>query len=51
MVLGEFDRSGRRRPVDGGNAEFVLKADQVIAGIGQTLNASEMLNGSQLKLR
>jgi NADH-quinone oxidoreductase subunit F len=50
MVLGEFDRSGRRRPVDDGNLEYVLNADQVIAGIGQKLNAAEMLDGTQLKL-
>ncbi len=41
MVLGEFDRSGRRRPVAGGG-EFVVEADQVIAGIGQALDAADL---------
>ena len=50
MVLGEFDRSGRRRPVGGKEGEFVVPADQVIAGIGQTLSVDELFNGLQLKL-
>jgi NADH-quinone oxidoreductase subunit F len=50
MTLGEFDRSGRRRPVDGKDKEFVVPADQVIAGIGQSLKADEVLDGLQLKL-
>lgn len=39
MKLGEFDRSGRRRPE--GSNEFpcdVLRADQVIVAIGQALD-------------
>jgi NADH-quinone oxidoreductase subunit F len=49
MKLGEFDRSGRRKPV-AEEGEFVVKADQVIAGIGQALEMKEMLNGTELKL-
>jgi NADH-quinone oxidoreductase subunit F len=50
MVLGEFDRSGRRRPVVGADAEFVVEADQVIAGIGQALNSANLFDGVGLKL-
>jgi NADH-quinone oxidoreductase subunit F len=37
MRLGEFDRSGRRRPEQGGEA-FVLPADQILVAIGQQLD-------------
>ncbi|MFB3892831.1 MAG: NADH-quinone oxidoreductase subunit NuoF [Phycisphaerae bacterium] len=50
MTLGEFDKSGRRRPVAGGDGEFVIPADQVIAGIGQSLQAAEILDGQGVKL-
>ncbi|MBM4078651.1 MAG: hydrogenase [Planctomycetes bacterium] len=42
MVLGEFDRTGRRRPVPSPEPEFVVQADQVIAAIGQTLDVAAM---------
>ncbi len=42
MKLGEFDRSGRRRPADSDEEEFVLPADQVIAAIGQSLDVASM---------
>ena len=35
MSLGEFDASGRRRPLPIAGAEFVLDVDQVISAIGQ----------------
>ena len=38
MRLGQFDRSGRRRPEEGGEA-FVIPADQVLVAIGQQLDA------------
>ena len=50
MRLAEFDRSGRRRPVTSSEGPFVVEADQVIAAIGQTLHADEMLNGLPLEL-
>ncbi len=40
MVLGDYDRSGRRRPVAGRNPDFVYECDQVIAAIGQSLDAA-----------
>jgi NADH-quinone oxidoreductase subunit F len=39
MVLGDYDSSGRRRPVAGRNADFVVECDQVIAAIGQWLDS------------
>jgi NADH-quinone oxidoreductase subunit F len=50
MVLGEFDRSGRRRPVGGQDGEFVVECDQVIAGIGQMLDPKQALDGVEVKL-
>jgi NADH-quinone oxidoreductase subunit F len=50
MELGEFDRSGRRRPVSKGANDFALPADTVIAAIGQTLKAAELFDGVSLKL-
>ena len=50
MQLGEFDRSGRRRPVSKEGEEFTVQADQVIAAIGQGLKAAAILDGVELKL-
>ena len=38
MHLGDFDRSGRRRPEADADEAFVLDADQVIMAVGQTLD-------------
>ena len=38
MHLGEFDRSGRRRPEADENECFIVDADQVIMAVGQTLD-------------
>jgi len=40
MRLGEFDASGRRRPVPIEGSEFVLNVDTVIAAIGQSPDLS-----------
>ena len=50
MRLGEFDRSGRRRPEEGGDA-FVIPADQVLVAIGQTLDLQEDPNSVSLETR
>ena len=50
MVLGDFDRSGRRRPVEMSSGEFVEEADQVIVAIGQACDAGSLCNGVDLKL-
>ena len=39
MALGDYDKSGRRRPVAGHNPDFVVEADTVIAAIGQWLDS------------
>ena len=39
--LGQFDRSGRRRPEEGGEA-FVIPADQVLVAIGQQLDPQQI---------
>jgi NADH-quinone oxidoreductase subunit F len=49
MKLGEFDRSGRRRPEE--KAEFfTLEADQVIVAIGQSLRPKNIIGDLELKL-
>lgn len=50
MVLGTFDASGRRKPMEGD--EFVtMDADQVIVATGQTLDCSALMDGIQLELK
>jgi NADH-quinone oxidoreductase subunit F len=50
MRLGEFDRSGRRRPEEGGDA-FVIPADHVLVAVGQTLDLKRATNGWPLETR
>jgi len=50
MRLGEFDRSGRRRPEEGGDA-FIIRADHVLVAIGQTLDLQKISNSVQLDSR
>ncbi len=50
MELGEFDKSGRRRPTPKKEDCFTLPADLLIAAIGQTLAASELVDAVGLKL-
>ncbi|MGC9053606.1 MAG: NADH-ubiquinone oxidoreductase-F iron-sulfur binding region domain-containing protein, partial [Candidatus Hydrogenedens sp.] len=51
MWLGEYDRSGRRRPeAKKGEEPFVEEADQVIAAIGQTVDLKRYLDGLNVKL-
>jgi NADH-quinone oxidoreductase subunit F len=50
MRLGEFDRSGRRRPEEGGDA-FVIPADQVLVAIGQTLDLQRITNSVPIQAR
>jgi NADH-quinone oxidoreductase subunit F len=45
MRLGEFDRSGRRRPEVDEQKTTVVPADQVILAIGQKLDAAALLGG------
>lgn len=50
MRLGEFDRSGRRRPKEGGET-FVLPADQVLVAVGQALDPLAMSDDDPLETR
>jgi NADH-quinone oxidoreductase subunit F len=50
MELGDFDRTGRRKPVAKGENDFALPADMVIAAIGQTLKAEELFGGVSVRL-
>jgi NADH-quinone oxidoreductase subunit F len=50
MRLGEFDRSGRRRPEEGGDA-FVIPADQVLVAVGQSLDLQRICNNVTLESR
>ncbi len=50
MELGDFDRTGRRKPVAKGENDFTLPADMVIAAIGQTLKPAELFDGVSVKL-
>jgi NADH-quinone oxidoreductase subunit F len=50
MRLGEFDRSGRRRPEEGGEA-FIISADHILAAVGQTLDLKLLSNGLVLETR
>jgi NADH-quinone oxidoreductase subunit F len=43
MMLGEFDRSGRRRPQAAAEPPFAVLADQIITAIGQKLEPAEIL--------
>jgi NADH-quinone oxidoreductase subunit F len=44
MSLGEFDKSGRRKPIPVSGAEFTINTDLIIAAIGQAVDLS-FLNG------
>jgi len=50
MELGEFDKSGRRRPKPSKEEFFTVEADLLVAAIGQNLAASEIMDGVTLKL-
>jgi len=50
MSLGEYDRTGRRRPVGVAGSEFVVPTDHVIAAIGQTLEPGAFLGDVQVEL-
>jgi NADH-quinone oxidoreductase subunit F len=49
QALGDYDKSGRRRPVAGSQPDFVLACDQVIAAIGQKLDLAPLLGSISLQ--
>jgi NADH-quinone oxidoreductase subunit F len=50
MVLSDFDRSGRRRPVPVEGSEFELEVDTLIPAIGQQPNLSFLAGNSKLSV-
>jgi NADH-quinone oxidoreductase subunit F len=50
MRLGQFDRSGRRRPEERGEA-FVIEADHVLVAIGQQLDSQKLCDHVSIKTR
>jgi len=51
MALGDYDHTGRRRPVPGRLPDFTLECDQVIAAIGQALPAKELVGDLEVELQ
>jgi NADH-quinone oxidoreductase subunit F len=49
MTLGDFDRSGRRRPRAQDDEEVTIEADQVIVAIGQRLDLSSITRDVELE--
>ncbi|MBU8901284.1 MAG: FAD-dependent oxidoreductase [Victivallales bacterium] len=50
MKLGEFDKSGRRRPDDSDENDFTIKADQIIAAISQACEADKFIGDTDVEL-
>ncbi len=50
MVLGDFDSSGRKKPVAVAGSEFTLKVDSIIAAIGQIPDMSFIDKKTDIKI-
>jgi NADH-quinone oxidoreductase subunit F len=50
MKLGDFDRSGRRKPVPVKDREFVLSIDTIIPAISQNADTSFIPDGSDVSM-
>lgn len=50
MSLGEFDRTGRRRPVPIEGSNFIIDVDMVISAISQRPDASVVPAGSRIEV-
>jgi NADH-quinone oxidoreductase subunit F len=50
MTLGEFDRSGRRKPVPIKGSEFVLSIDTIVPAISQNTDASFIGKDSDVQI-
>jgi formate dehydrogenase major subunit len=50
MVLGEPDRSGRRRPIPVEGSDMEIEADTIIGAIGQSTNTQFLYNDLPVKL-
>ncbi len=51
MALGDYDKSGRRRPVAGRNPDFTVLCDHVIAAVGQSLDAQALTGDVPVELQ
>lgn len=49
MKLGDFDESGRRRPVPIEGSEFDIEIDNLIPAIGEEPDLTDLMNGIDLK--
>ncbi len=49
QVLGDYDKSGRRRPVAGTDPDFTIPCDQIIAAIGQSVDFDSVLGALEVK--
>ena len=50
MKLGDFDRSGRRRPTHSEKKNFIVEADQVIVAIGQKFDPQQVSSEIDIQL-
>jgi len=50
MALGDYDSSGRRRPVPSRYPDFTIECDQVIAAVGQALDAKQLVGDLEVEL-
>ena len=50
MKLGDFDKSGRRRPDDSKEGGFTIEANQIIAAISQACEADKFLGDTEVEL-
>jgi len=50
LKLGEFDRSGRRKPVPIEGSEYTLSADTIIPAISQSADTSFIPEGSDIEI-
>jgi NADH-quinone oxidoreductase subunit F len=50
MRLGEYDISGRRRPIEITGSNFIKKVDTLILAIGQKPKISDLLKGEKIEL-
>ncbi len=50
MALGDYDRSGRRRPIPQKDQDFEVKTDLVISAIGQYIDKNEILGDLNVEL-
>jgi NADH-quinone oxidoreductase subunit F len=46
MVLGQYDSSGRKRPVDSGE-EIIYNTDQIIFAVGQTMDTNSIFGNME----